>query len=1273
MLKEGIKNIIEPEMKVDSKQELPLKEKLELTEEQKRRFLLRFEQDLFNGYASIDELRERMSPDMLDSMSEEIEKAVLKVCHRTLSGGWIERVLEIQEAFSIPPEALFSEKVRDASFCGIRDSLNRGKVEQALKIQAAFPVTAEQIQQASYAGILICLENSWWDTFLKTQTAFPLSPELLQQASRDVMLRVFKMYSPFQKIRKIQEINPLPDEVFKQVCFEAIQYKFCEDNWVGILNRPQSDISDIQKEFPISQELLQQAACEGIRYNLSNGNLNNAYEIQKEFPQSPENLGSEGIQQALYEHIRKNLFHNEARNNIFIVKKIMETFHGSSELLHRVVFEAVKYQIANERFDNVFQIHHYFPLTSEQIASVEIQKASYDGIKKNLLDGKISEALKFKQAFPISDEMLSDEEMQTAIFAGAKNFLENGLIGKYFEFENVFLVNKDVVKSEQFSKNLFEQIKGKEAWSDEQNISGPFNVGAEHFGYKKMFEYLNREGLTLHDGLHNFRKIIKMSDVSGLSADQFYAQILKQVMDDGTSYEEGTAQNKLNSVANNVNLDFDKVLKQIEQYKDIKKLKDLGDLLQDVISIFSSWKNLKKYEELCSLLGRTEILENLRGLRTNGKENLAQYIETLAFHPNVSMQGVMKFWRQPQSFLEAMDGHTPEYIQNQKKPSNYFNIPYLDLSAKELRDALIEGAYDRIQSFPPYEMIYNIASSRNDERYASVQDLTIKALGKRDGSIVGEAKNTKALFSKIFALFKAKKIPLQDFMKSSQVETEFPEADEVFLKEVKDLLFDPSVGIAVKTEEYRMRISEKSDPDAVVAGNDTACCMPFGSGKNNVYTFNPACALLLVQKKNADGVWRTVAQSVITPDKDIKKSISDLSPVVLSGNTHMSEVLDQDILLDTPSVLAFDNIEVAGNFKGNDAILKALYCDFSRRYIAKFRSGAFDRNRAIIGMGYTDAMTSLPKVENTFFPETPVGYSDNLRTESYELDINKHSGEENMIVGYDEKAFDESRFGKKDSMSNLPKGVALLTFRDSLQVAYLEGKAYSSNTSLIQNLHNMENALIAKDVNNSAKGRENMSFSYTGTDNKMHGYLLAYQGGRKEAPFLYIADLASDGAIKAGGSLMKAFAESYRKNYTEKGNNLPLYAQFREQTSYKILIRQIEKLSEEAGVRFIMEERGSYRTGDDTMHEVFIYPEGLKNKERYANFNPNDKEYDDEKFTEYNNEDYDSQEGEDYNGYDEGDEEVSGQNIHEDETLMTFDDDIEDNFVMPQRQGMRRG
>ncbi len=64
----------------------------------------------------------------------------------------------------------------------------------------------------------------------------------------------------------------------------------------------------------------------------------------------------------------------------------------------------------------------------------------------------------------------------------------------------------------------------------------------------------------------------------------------------------------------------------------------------------------------------------------------------------------------------------------------------------------------------------------------------------------------------------------------------------------------PPSGLRLVAEIHR-----KSDPLAVVAGDDTASCMGFGTGKNNVYMFNPNDALFTVRLVREDGTSRTIA------------------------------------------------------------------------------------------------------------------------------------------------------------------------------------------------------------------------------------------------------------------------------------------------------------------------------------------------------------------------------------------------------------------------------
>jgi len=121
----------------------------------------------------------------------------------------------------------------------------------------------------------------------------------------------------------------------------------------------------------------------------------------------------------------------------------------------------------------------------------------------------------------------------------------------------------------------------------------------------------------------------------------------------------------------------------------------------------------------------------------------------------------------------------------------------------------------------------------------------------------------------------------------------------------------------------------------------------------------------------------------------------------------------------------------------------------------------------------------------------------------------------------------------------------------------------------------------------------------------MTGYLLAYEGvlddlnaeqsalGKAffDKPVIYLADLASDRKSQlAGGKLIHGFTELYKQNYLEKGIYIPLFMQAREQTSYRILKRQLEAVSKALGIEFNMVELPSYSEGNDSMHPVILVP-----------------------------------------------------------------------------------
>src|SRR3989339_38496 len=753
------------------------------------------------------------------------------------------------------------------------------------------------------------------------------------------------------------------------------------------------------------------------------------------------------------------------------------------------------------------------------------------------------------------------------------------------------LQNLKWLGSEEECEGIFKKLKenGIDSWSDEHNISGPFERGSAIFGYKKMFSYILREGVSRHDKLYNFDKVIELFKISGLEAQEFYIQILDQVKRDGAEYDGGKSVHHLNTIANNFREDISKVLQEAQEYGDIKGLQTLAEDLSTPEQIFKSCESLKKYAELCQLLGKKEILGQLKKLKSEGegKEKLYKYIERLAFHPDISMQSVIQFWRNPEAFLGLLDIHTDVGLQNRKKPSNYIEIPNLDLTAEQLRDALVEGSLDQIQVFEPLEIEYELPA-----RSMSVQapfELIRDAIGMKSMNLVGKAQDPGKVFAEIQTFLKKSGIKI-NFRNYLFGEEKTDEEVESKIVEIVKKYYNPSI----ETVNYRAKINLKSDPDGVVAGNDTACCMPFGSGKNNIYTFNPVCSLFTLQRRSGDGVWRTVAQSVLTKDKNIGVNVADLIGKIQNPEVvHMQDVIPEELLRESKFTLACDNVELAPSVKGSELIHKQvelIYADFMAEYLSRFSvRDNLDNSQVVIGKGYSDSLTNLPQVDNLYIPGAPVGYSDKTHSTVYQLKPEKGSFVTRNVV-------EKNRESRGQELQTDIKGISSLTFEDSLPVAYIEGKAYRDNESLIQFLHNMENALIAKDINNATKNRANMSFKYTDKEGKVHGYLLAYEGIGSEGTeklqgknILYVADIASDGEVLASGRiLMAALLEQYKKEYVDKGNPIPIFAQMREQTSYLIVKKQLDRYASKFGMKFTMEELGTNTVGGDVMHEVVL-------------------------------------------------------------------------------------
>ncbi len=758
--------------------------------------------------------------------------------------------------------------------------------------------------------------------------------------------------------------------------------------------------------------------------------------------------------------------------------------------------------------------------------------------------------------------------------------------------------------------------KGRD-WQDPE-INRRFESGAAVFGCKRMFEFA-KPGHR-HDALFGFDRVLELQRVSGLDANGFFHNILQQVAMDTGAYGEGNdaSYQVLNSVAQGFRADIGSALEEARAIEGIAQLDKLLADLRQPRDVFKSWRMLMQYKEITVLLEQRELLEELRWEKNR---KLRDYVSTLLFHPNVTdTRAVRLFWKDPYNFFELESSHTPQETHDLKKPTNYVHIPHLDLTPDELRDALVEGDLDRIQVWRPLEAVYEVAS--NPQAWEEYQEFSRKPLAAIIQETLGAGskgvKNQKKLFGRVRTIIEAQ-LDAEEFPETREKATEIVQGlangeeaggialSEAAQREIRDAVYFGEFGYSkkIKTVKYRVKINLKSDPDGVVSGNDTQCCMPFGDGKSTLYAFNPVCALMMVQREIGREGYKTVAQSVLTEDKDVKTPIADIVSrfrEVESGGVDMADLLPQDILHEERSYVACDSVEVANNYKSGEysRLLADLYRDFLREYIARF--GEDQRlvpEKSVLGRcGYSLQGTGREK--NTYLPESPVAYSDKY-------------GEFVEVLSLEESA--ESFFVRKSIQTAEVERIAeapiknprikYLTFQDSLETAYIEGKTYKG-TTLRQGVAEMENALIAKDINNAAKGRANMSLKHISDDGQMQAYLVAFGGiygyrfGEEEPvkeateseSCIYVMDIAKlPGAEKGVGmELISEFVRLYQENYIKKGKLIPIRAEAREVSSYKLIVRHLDELGKSIGIRFELEEGESYSRGQDKIHPVAIRP-----------------------------------------------------------------------------------
>ena len=787
-------------------------------------------------------------------------------------------------------------------------------------------------------------------------------------------------------------------------------------------------------------------------------------------------------------------------------------------------------------------------------------------------------------------------------FLGSKN-----LPDRYFNYFLDYLQKNDyLTKSLDLTKNwdddkyerLFNYlVSNEEKWNDQVNVIDNFKRGVNLFGYKRMFDYVGRPDVSPHDALFNFKKIENICNISGLPEGQFFNNVLNQVKLDGSFYESGLSYNELNNILDSTDFSEEAVQRikdKIERYKDIDRLQELKDSLKEPKDIFSSWLNIKKFVEISYLSNQTEVLNKLAVLKEEAvsdkkKENLLNFIESVAFSKTgkVEMKAVLDFWRKPQDFLERGDLHAPKVLHHAVKPSKYTEDQFLKLSAEEIRDSFIDGTLDKIQTFVPMEIIYSV----DDKVRIKTELVFYGELKKEIGSRKDGTQNPK-LFNEVKNIFKKYNINLTEYLlnKRENLDNFTPTTkDKIEIETRNAIKRFPNEKTSEKEEKrisgkYRARMNHKGDPQAVLAGNDTSCCMPFGSGKNNCYMWNPTIGLFTVEEEREAG-WRTIAQSVVTLDHKISKNISEIKDKYKESSILVDNIGD-DVIFEKEKYISCDNIEVATNFFSKKNVIESIYRDFFSKYSDYFNQNSdvlVNESKIIIGKSNSD-LTFGEKEDNYYLPVSLPSYSDKL-------------GKIVDVVHFDNK--DNNSFTlKEDSIKksevNSPKkeidtGIRDLTPNDVMSVSLLESKIYPKE--MVEGLIEIQNRLISSAIYNKIHKKENLSTKYINSENKIAGYMIANEGSKDGERVIYIEDLAVLGDSKiGGGKMINSFLEKYAEIYLKKEDLVPIFLQAREETSYKIIEKQLEKIAIKLGFDIKTEEGRTYLYGNSKMHPMTFYP-----------------------------------------------------------------------------------
>lgn len=152
-------------------------------------------------------------------------------------------------------------------------------------------------------------------------------------------------------------------------------------------------------------------------------------------------------------------------------------------------------------------------------------------------------------------------------------------------------------------------------------------------------------------------------------------------------------------------------------------------------------------------------------------------------------------------------------------------------------------------------------------------------------------------------------------------------------------------------------------------------------------------------------------------------------------------------------------------------------------------------------------------------------------------------------------------------------------------------------------MHQIQTNILAAEIATKDRGKPNLSMKYVDSEGVLKGYVLAWEGICTEAeqyrdkPIVYLMDMAfTDRNSASAGKLILSFLDQYKTKYIDTGILTPILADMRDQTSFKLLQRQVQKWEQQLGITIEVRKLEEYKAGPDTMHRVLLIPSRVSSK-----------------------------------------------------------------------------